>query len=126
MISKSVYKLSMYFILIMGLLTFGIDANVGAVNSWYNTERETEERENEEDKAHIETNKIRHVVAKGKSVPLYDFQVIVKDKISATFESALDIFFKIETEPSTVRVVFPILTNISPRYILYRCLIFYC
>ena len=124
---KPIYKLSLFFILITGMFTFGMLPNVEGVNSlWYNTEKEIEETEEEENKFEFTQHKIGHSVAKGKNISFYDVHKSITHKMSSVCRETCDIFFHIVAAPKTTATFSSLITNISPRYILFHCLVFYC
>lgn len=127
MSSKPIYKLSLLFVLILGMLTSGMLPSVeGVSNLLYNTEKEIEETEEEDNKLEVAQHKLGHITAKGKNISFYDFHKSIIHKMSSVWRETYDIFFAISIVKKVTPTFIPIITNISPRYILFHRLVFYC
>ncbi|MFN0203512.1 MAG: hypothetical protein ACKVTZ_18440 [Bacteroidia bacterium] len=131
---KSMYqtakKLSTCITLILGLLLFGIVPNTTEMENLYSTEREIEEveREEESDKLDVAQHKFGHIASKGKNIAFFDAHSPAQNSMSAAQVGAFDIFFA-PIFPQIVSIVTPfapLMTSISPRYLLFHRLIFYC
>ena len=110
----------------MGVFAYGILPNVGISDIiYYNTEKEIEETEEEAEKYTFAQYEMGQISEKGKNVLLYDFHVQVKNAVAAVWKETLNTFFEMNTERNPISFILPTFTSISPRYILFHCLVFY-